>query len=73
MRMVCGLDLHRQQIAFNAEEMESGEVWRGHADVPPSPVRLHGDTTNTGGIAGGTVSLAQGRRRSSRQWWWVDG
>ena len=29
MSMVCGLDLHRQQITFDALEPESGEVWRG--------------------------------------------
>ena len=29
MRMVCGLDLHRGQITFDAVEEESGEVWRG--------------------------------------------
>ena len=29
MSMVCGLDLHRQQITFDALTPESGEVWRG--------------------------------------------
>ncbi len=29
MSMVCGLDLHRWQITFDAVETESGEVWRG--------------------------------------------
>lgn len=29
MSMVCGLDLHRGQITFDAVEEESGEVWRG--------------------------------------------
>jgi hypothetical protein len=29
MSMVCGLDLHRQQITFDALETESGEVRRG--------------------------------------------
>jgi hypothetical protein len=29
MSMVCALDLHRQQITFDARETETGEVWRG--------------------------------------------
>ena len=29
MTMVCGLDLHRRQITFDALEVETGEVWRG--------------------------------------------
>ena len=29
MTMVCGLDLHRRQITFDALEVESGEVWTG--------------------------------------------
>ena len=29
MAMVCGLDLHREQITFDAAVPESGEVWRG--------------------------------------------
>ena len=34
MSMVCGLDLHRQQITFDAMETESGEVWRGRCGSP---------------------------------------
>jgi transposase len=34
MSMVCGLDLHRQQITFDALEVESGEVWRGRLWQP---------------------------------------
>ena len=34
MSMVCGLDLHRQQITFDALEVESGEVWRGRIWQP---------------------------------------
>ena len=34
MSMVCGLDLHRQQITFDALEKESGEVWRGRVWQP---------------------------------------
>jgi hypothetical protein len=29
MAMVCGLDLHRRQITFDAIEIDSGEEWRG--------------------------------------------
>jgi hypothetical protein len=32
--MVCGLDLHREQITFDALEIESGEVWRGRVWQP---------------------------------------
>src|SRR5262245_39999681 len=34
MAMVCGLDLHRQQITFDAVEVASGEVWRGRLWQP---------------------------------------
>ena len=34
MSMVCGLDLHRGQITFDALEVESGEVWRGRIWSP---------------------------------------
>ena len=34
MSMVCGLDLHRQQITFDAMDMVSGEVWRGRVWQP---------------------------------------
>jgi len=34
MSMVCGLDLHRQQITFDALETVSGEVWRGRVWQP---------------------------------------
>ena len=34
MSMVCGLDLHRQQITFDAMESPSGEVWRGRVWQP---------------------------------------
>src|SRR5438552_13325724 len=34
MSMVCGLDLHRGQITFDALELESGEVWRGRLRQP---------------------------------------
>jgi hypothetical protein len=42
MSMVCGLDLHRQQITFDALETESGEV-RGrkrHAKTDRSDARM---------------------------------
>jgi transposase len=34
MSVVCGLDLHRQQITFDALTPESGEVWRGRLWQP---------------------------------------
>jgi Transposase len=34
MSMVCGLDLHRQQITFDAMDTVSGEVWRGRVWRP---------------------------------------
>src|SRR5437867_1184716 len=34
MGMVCGLDLHRGQITFDALEVMSGEVWRGRLRQP---------------------------------------
>jgi transposase len=34
MSIVCGLDLHRQQITFDAVETGSGEVWRGRVWQP---------------------------------------
>src|SRR5436190_14061909 len=32
--MVCGLDLHRRQITFDALETNSGEEWRGRIWQP---------------------------------------
>ena len=34
MSMVCGLDLHRGQITFDALQLDSGEVWRGRIREP---------------------------------------
>jgi transposase len=34
MTMVCGLDLHRRQITFDALEVESGTVWTGRVWQP---------------------------------------
>ena len=34
MSMVCGLDLHRQQITFDVMDSVSGEVWRGRVWQP---------------------------------------
>jgi hypothetical protein len=34
MSMVCGLDLHRQQITFDALDTRSGEAWRGRVWQP---------------------------------------
>jgi len=32
--IVCGLDLHRGQVTFDALEVETGEVWRGRIWSP---------------------------------------
>jgi hypothetical protein len=34
MTMVCGLDLHRRQITFDAVQVESGQVWSGRVWQP---------------------------------------
>jgi transposase len=34
MSMVCGLDLHRGQLTFDALQVDSGEVWRGRIRQP---------------------------------------
>ncbi len=34
MSMVCGLDLHRRQITFDALEVDTGEAWRGRIWQP---------------------------------------
>jgi transposase len=34
MSMVCGLDLHRGQVTFDAVDVTSGEVWRGRIWQP---------------------------------------
>ena len=34
MAMVCGLDLHRGQITFDALVEETGELWRGRRGPP---------------------------------------
>ena len=37
MSMVCGLDVHRGQITFDALVLESGESWRGRSYTSDSP------------------------------------
>ena len=34
MAMVCGLDLHRRQVTFDALDFESGQEWRGRIWQP---------------------------------------
>jgi hypothetical protein len=34
MAVVCGLDLHRWQITFDALEVDSGREWRGRIWQP---------------------------------------
>ena len=51
MSMLCGLDLHRQQITFDALVTASGEVWRGRVCGSPtgSGCGAGCDTTSPGG------------------------
>src|ERR687897_1552988 len=59
MAMVCGLDLHRRQITFDALEVDSGVEWRGRV-WQPDRVRfrrwLRSDLTRRAGA--GPVRLA---------------
>src|ERR671910_605855 len=74
MSMVCGLDLHRQQITFDALETESGEVWRGGgggAPPPQVPPRLcpgGGPPARggPGGVAGASAALQVAGRSTPR-------
>ena len=59
MTMVCGLDLHRRQITFDALEVESGQVWTGRLWQPDRErLRrwLRGDVTEH--AHGGPVAIA---------------
>jgi len=59
MAMVCGLDLHRRQITFDALEVDSGEEWRGRIWQPDRERFrrwLRGDVTRR--AQGGSVLLA---------------
>ena len=59
MTMVCGLDLHRRQITFDAMEVESGQVWTGRVWQPDRERFrrwLHTDVTERAG--GGPVAMA---------------
>jgi transposase len=59
MAMVCGLDLHRRQITFDALEVGSGEEWRGRIWQPDRDRFrrwLRDDVTRRAG--GGPVALA---------------
>jgi transposase len=59
MAMVCGLDLHRRQITFDALDIESGDEWRGRI-WQPDRARfrrwLRDDVAARAG--GGSVALA---------------
>jgi Transposase len=44
MAMVCGLDLDREQITFDAVEVDSGEVWRGRGYGQPVAIAVEGCT-----------------------------
>ena len=59
MAMVCGLDLHRRQITFDALEVDSGKEWRGRIWQPDRDRFrrwLSGDLTRR--AKGGPVALA---------------
>ena len=59
MTMVCGLDLHRRQITFDALEVESGQVWTGRVWQPDRERFrrwLRDDVTER--ARGGPVSIA---------------
>jgi transposase len=59
MAMVCGLDLHRRQITFDALEVGSGEEWRGRVWQPDRDRFrrwLRDDVSRRAG--GGSVALA---------------
>jgi transposase len=59
MSMVCGLDLHREQITFDALVLESGESWRGRVWQPDRERFRHWlrhDVTSR--AQGGPVALA---------------
>src|SRR3954453_6645842 len=59
MTMVCGLDLHRRQITFDAMHVESGEAWTGRVWQPDRERFrrwLRDDVTER--AHGGAVSIA---------------
>lgn len=59
MGIVCGLDLHRRQITFDAMEEESGERWRGKLWQPDRQRFRRWLTEDLAPRAnGGTVALA---------------
>ena len=72
MSMVCGLDLHRQQITFDAMEVASGECWRGRVWQPDRErVRrwLRHDVArrrSAGGSGGGGLHRVAVRGRGDR-------
>ena len=51
MSMLCGLDLHRQQITFDAVNTLSGEVWRGRVWQPDRDRLRHWLTHDVAGKA----------------------
>lgn len=59
MSIVCGLDLHRAQITFDALHVESGEVWRGRIWQPDRDRFRRWLQTDLGPKVGaGTAALA---------------
>jgi transposase len=59
MTIVCGLDLHRRQITFDALEVESGQVWTGRVWQPDRQRFRRWLRDDVAGRAGGgSVSMA---------------
>lgn len=58
MSIVCGLDLHRAQITFDAVDVESGEVWRGRIWQPDRDRFRRWLQTELAPRAGGMAALA---------------
>ena len=59
MGIVCGIDLHRRQITFDAVELESGQRWRGKVWQPDRQRFRRWLTQDLAAQAnGGTVALA---------------
>ena len=59
MSMVCGLDLHRQQVTFDVFDSVSGEVWRGRVWQPDASAFSGGCVaTWPGGRTGEPVAVA---------------
>jgi hypothetical protein len=66
MAMVCGLDLHRRQITFDALEVGSGEEWRGRIGQPDRARFRRWLRDDVARRANGEVALAVARPAIAR-------